>query len=80
MMHIELNEDVKYIINRLKKAGFEAYAVGGCIRDSIMGLSPGDWDITTNAKPYEIKKYFKRSIDTGIEHGTVTLLINKNSI
>lgn len=79
MMHIELNEDVKYIINRLKKAGFEAYAVGGCIRDSIMGLSPGDWDITTNAKPYEIKRYFKRSIDTGIEHGTVTLLINKNA-
>lgn len=78
-MHINMPENVKYIINKLKKTGFEAYVVGGCVRDSIMGIIPKDWDITTNAKPGEIKKIFRRSIDTGIKHGTVTLLINKST-
>lgn len=66
---------VRKIINRLEKAGFEAYAVGGCVRDSIMNRTPNDWDICTSAVPSEIKKVFPKTIDTGIEHGTVTVLM-----
>ncbi|MDO4488460.1 MAG: CCA tRNA nucleotidyltransferase [Eubacteriales bacterium] len=73
-MKINLPENVTYIINKLSEAGFEAYAVGGCVRDSILGRIPGDWDITTSALPHEVKKIFPRTIDTGIEHGTVTVL------
>ncbi len=64
-----------WIIDTLYNAGYEAYAVGGCIRDSIMGRTPHDWDITTSAKPEEIKRLFRRTIDTGIQHGTVTVMI-----
>ena len=56
--------------------GFEAYVVGGCVRDSLLGREPGDWDITTSAKPEEVKDIFKRTIDTGIQHGTVTVMID----
>ena len=76
-MKIELPENVKYIINELNKSGFEAYAVGGCVRDSILGRIPNDWDITTNAKPLDVKNIFKRTVDTGLKHGTVTVLIGK---
>ena len=76
---IRLPEDVKTIISALEKAGYEAYAVGGCIRDSILGRTPGDWDITTSAKPRKIKDTFRRTIDTGIEHGTVTVLLGDHS-
>lgn len=55
--------------------GYEAYAVGGCVRDSILGRVPGDWDITTSAMPEETKALFARTFDTGIEHGTVTVLL-----
>ena len=65
------------ILDRLHRAGYEAYAVGGCVRDSILGRVPGDWDITTNALPEDTKKLFKRTIDTGIEHGTVTVMVDK---
>ncbi|HIU79207.1 MAG TPA: polynucleotide adenylyltransferase, partial [Candidatus Avilachnospira avicola] len=74
-MKIELPVDVKKIIDRLNGSGAEAYAVGGCIRDSILGREPEDWDITTSAKPKEIKQIFERTVDTGIKHGTVTVLI-----
>ncbi|MCR4651649.1 MAG: HD domain-containing protein [Lachnospiraceae bacterium] len=73
-MIINLPADVNYIINRLQEAGYEAYAVGGCVRDSLLGREPSDWDITTSAKPDEIKALFKPTIDTGIQHGTVTVL------
>ena len=76
-MKIILPDNVKNILNTLHKAGFEAYAVGGCVRDSILGKTPKDWDITTNALPEETKKLFRRTIDTGIEHGTVTIMIGK---
>ena len=69
-------EDVKYILEKLNNAGYEAYAVGGCVRDSILGRVPDDWDITTSAKPEEIKALFPRTIDTGIQHGTVTVMCN----
>ena len=69
-------QKVKTIIDTLCANGYEAYAVGGCVRDSILGRVPGDWDITTSAQPEETKKLFKRTFDTGIEHGTVTVLID----
>lgn len=75
-MVIQLPEKVKYIIDTLMEAGYEAYAVGGCIRDSILGRKPGDWDITTSARPMQVKQLFKKTIDTGIQHGTVTVMIS----
>ena len=79
MFRIELPDYIKTIINALTAEGFEAYAVGGCVRDSFLGRSPDDWDVTTSALPAQVKSVFKRTVDTGIEHGTVTVLIGKNS-
>lgn len=76
-MFIELPSNVKKIIETLESAGFEAYAVGGCVRDSILGRTPNDWDITTSANPLETKALFKRTFDTGIKHGTISVLIDK---
>jgi tRNA nucleotidyltransferase (CCA-adding enzyme) len=76
-MKIQLPQNVDYIIDELMKHGYDAYAVGGCIRDSILGKEPEDWDITTSAKPLEIKQIFKRTIDTGIQHGTVTVMLDR---
>ena len=76
-MKIELPEKVKTVIAELKAHGYDAYAVGGCIRDSILGRTPGDWDITTSAKPHQVKAIFPRTVDTGIQHGTVTVLMDK---
>ena len=78
-MYIDIPEDVENIIKELENAGYEAYIVGGCVRDSIMGINPKDWDITTSALPQDIKRVFKRTIDTGIKHGTVSVLINKST-
>ena len=72
-MQIKLPDSVKKIIGVLEDHGYEAYAVGGCVRDSIMGIEPHDWDITTSALPDEVKGCFKKTFDTGIEHGTVTV-------
>lgn len=72
-----LPEKVKWIIDTIQAAGFEAYAVGGCIRDSILGRTPDDWDITTSAKPEDVKALFNRTLDTGIQHGTVTVMLEK---
>ena len=76
-MKIQLPEKVNTIIQTLQEHGYEAYAVGGCVRDSLLGREPGDWDITTSASPDETKKLFARTVDTGIEHGTVTVLLGK---
>ena len=76
-MVINLPEKVKYIIDRITEAGFEAYAVGGCIRDSILGREPNDWDITTSARPEQVKALFSRTVDTGIAHGTVTVMLER---
>lgn len=75
-MKINLPEKVNIIINCLQKHGFEAYAVGGCVRDSILGREPQDWDITTSAKPEQVKELFSHTIDTGIQHGTVTVMLD----
>lgn len=74
---IQLPENVKFIIQTITEAGYEAFAVGGCIRDSILGREPEDWDITTSATPLQIKELFRRTIDTGIAHGTVTVMLDK---
>ncbi len=74
-MKIDLPSEVKFILDIIQDAGYEAYAVGGCIRDSILGRVPDDWDINTSAKPEQIKELFHRTVDTGIQHGTVTVIM-----
>ncbi|MDR2590929.1 MAG: CCA tRNA nucleotidyltransferase [Oscillospiraceae bacterium] len=78
-MKINIPKKVLFIINTLEKEAYEAYAVGGCIRDSIIGDTPKDWDICTSALPEQVKKCFKKYhvIETGLKHGTVTLMINR---
>lgn len=76
-MRIHLPKKVKLILNTLQAGGYEAYAVGGCVRDSVLGREPDDWDITTSAKPQEIKALFGRTIDTGLQHGTVTVMLQR---
>ena len=76
-MKINIPEHAEKIINVLEQAGFEAYVVGGCVRDSLLHKEPKDWDITTSAKPEQVKALFARTIDTGIEHGTVTVMMDK---
>ena len=78
-MNMWIPENVEWIIRELMAHGFEAYAVGGCVRDSVLGREPEDWDITTSAKPEQVKQIFHRTVDTGIEHGTVTVLIDKEA-
>ena len=77
-MYFEIPQKVEIIINTLEEAGFEAYAVGGCVRDALLGRMPNDWDITTSAKPEQVKDLFRRTVDTGIAHGTVTVLLDKD--
>lgn len=72
---MRLPETVRDILNKLETAGFQAYAVGGCVRDSILGKEPDDWDLTTDARPEEVKALFPRTVDTGLQHGTVTVLL-----
>ena len=76
-MKIALPEKVSFIINTLMRAGYEAYAVGGCVRDVMLNRTPMDWDITTSAKPHEVKQLFGHTIDTGILHGTVTVMLEQ---
>ena len=75
---MDMPKNVDTAINLLQSAGFEAYAVGGCVRDSLLGKTPNDWDITTSAKPEDMKSVFINfhCIDTGIKHGTVTVVID----
>ena len=74
---IKLPKTTSYIIDKIEKSGFEAFAVGGCIRDSLLGRTPNDWDIATSAKPEDIMNIFENTVATGIEHGTVTVVIDK---
>lgn len=68
-------ENVRLILKTIRDAGYEAYIVGGCVRDILLGRIPGDWDITTSALPEEIKNLFKATVDTGIQHGTVMVIM-----
>ncbi len=78
-MKVQLPNGAKHIIEKLEAAGFEAYAVGGCVRDLQLGRQPYDWDITTSALPEQIKACFGHTVDTGIQHGTVTVLTHGDS-
>lgn len=75
-MIIDLPKNVENIIGSLEEHGFEGFAVGGCVRDSLLKKTPKDWDITTDAFPVDMKKIFKKTFDTGIAHGTVTVLMD----
>mgnify|MGYP002747897424 FL=1 len=72
---INIPGSVKLIIDVLENNGYEAFAVGGCVRDTILDREPQDWDITTSALPEQVKELFNRTLDTGIQHGTVTVMI-----
>lgn len=76
VIKIEMPQAVREIIETLESAGYEAFAVGGCVRDAVLGRIPADWDITTSAMPEEVKALFARTIDTGIQHGTVTVMVD----
>ncbi len=76
-MMIHMPSAAQEILEKLNRHGFEAYIVGGCVRDSLLGKEPEDWDITTSARPEEVKSLFGRTIDTGILHGTVTIMKGK---
>ena len=77
-MYLKLPAKVTRIIHTLQAHGHEAYAVGGCVRDTVLGRVPDDWDITTSARPLEVKKLFNRTVDTGLVHGTVTVLLGED--
>ncbi len=81
-MHINCPEKILKAIALLESSGYSAYAVGGCVRDSIMGRTPNDWDMTTSATPAETRAVFKkfRTIATGIKHGTVTVIIDSEPV
>lgn len=76
-MRLTIPQKVEMILHILEEHGFEAYAVGGCVRDSMLGRIPDDWDITTSARPEQVKELFRRTVDTGLQHGTVTVLMEK---
>lgn len=73
-IEIKIPPGAAKILRRLEEHGYEAYVVGGCVRDSLLGRNPNDWDITTSALPRQVKALFPRTIDTGLKHGTVTIL------
>ena len=77
-VEIKMPKGAEFVIRSLEKSGFEAYIVGGCVRDAVLGREPEDWDITTSARPEDVKSIFHTTVDTGIEHGTVTVLLPKD--
>lgn len=79
-MQINPPKSVKTVIDTLQDNGYEAYAVGGCVRDSYLGILPNDWDITTNARPEEVKSLFRRTVDIGMQHGTVKVMMGREGI
>lgn len=78
MKDIKMPENVKMILDKLSSKGYEAVIIGGCVRDSIMGIEPHDWDIATSAQPEEIMECFKHYnlMKAGLKHGTVTVIID----
>ena len=77
---LKIPEKIEVVIEKLQKSGYEAYIVGGCVRDMLMGITPHDFDITTNALPNEVEALFEKTVPTGIKHGTVTVIIDKTPI
>ena len=79
-IRIEIPGYAAKVLDRLHELGYEAYVVGGCVRDSLLGTEPEDWDVTTNASPEKVRAAFPHTIDTGIEHGTVTVRMDGQSV
>lgn len=77
---MELPYEVSSIIEKLNKKGYEAFVVGGCVRDWLLGKKPTDFDIATSASPQDVKALFSRTVDTGIKHGTVTILMGNRTV
>lgn len=78
-MKIKMPPSVVMVLDVLHAKGYEAYAVGGCVRDTVLGRVPDDWDITTSAEPEQVKAIFDRTVDTGLAHGTVTVLVGSHA-
>ena len=79
---ITIPEHALTVVERLERYGYEAYVVGGCVRDSLLGRSPKDWDVCTNALPEEVLRVFRRFhvIKTGLQHGTVTVMVSHQPV
>ncbi len=77
---LKIPEKIKYVLDVLAQNGYEAYIVGGCVRDALLGLEPSDYDITTSARPEEIMEIFEKTIPTGIKHGTVTVMAESEPV
>ena len=77
---IKIPKKQEYVLNTLRQNGYEGYIVGGCVRDSLLGLTPNDYDVTTNATPDVVQSLFPKTAPTGIAHGTVTVIIEKEPI
>lgn len=79
-MEIIIPQNILSVLNTLKQSGYDAFLVGGCVRDMLLGITPLDYDITTSATPEQIKNCFERTVDTGIKHGTVTVIVDKTPV
>ena len=77
---LKIPSKIQYVIEKLYENGFKAYIVGGCVRDMLLGKTPYDFDVTTSATPNEVIKIFPKTVPTGIKHGTVTVIIEKEPI
>lgn len=75
-MRIKIDKNANKIIETIENNGYEAFIVGGCVRDSLMGKNPSDWDIATNARAQEVEAMFEKTIPTGIKHGTITVMLD----
>lgn len=80
MVKINIPKEISYILDTLEKNNYEAYIVGGCVRDSVLNRQPKDWDVTTNALPEDIIRIFNHTVPTGIKHGTVTVIVEDQNI
>ena len=79
-MKLNIPDYVKKVTDTLNQNGFEAFVVGGAVRDALLGQMPDDWDVTTNADTTQIKNCFDRHFDTGIKHGTITVLMDRKPV
>ena len=75
---MRLPDPVRSLLSRLQAAGFSAYAVGGCVRDTLLGREPGDWDLCTSAMPEQMEAVFRGEhvLETGLRHGTLSVVLN----
>lgn len=77
---LKIPPKTEYVIKKLTENGFEAYIVGGCVRDMLLGITPFDYDVTTNATPNDVISLFEKTVPTGIKHGTVTVIVQNEAI